>query len=137
VSDFDPHGDDGEEHAEDASLAVDGNTSTVWTTESYTSSLESQGKPGVGLVFDLGDSVEVGGVKITGQEDLELELRASDQVGEDESSFEVIDSSDGTDAVETMTFDPAEGRYWLVWITSLPGDGGGTASIAEVEFAAP
>ncbi len=136
VSDFDPYG-DGQEHAEDAPLAADGNTSTAWTTESYTSSLELQDKPGVGLVFDLGDSVEVGSVKITGEEGLELELRASDQVGNDEASFDEIDSSDGTDVVETMTFDPAEGRYWLVWITSLPGDAGGTASIAEVEFAAP
>jgi hypothetical protein len=136
VSDFDPYG-DGQEHAEDASLAADGNTSTAWTTENYSSSLQLQNKPGVGLVFDLGDSMEVRTVKITGQEDLELELRASDQVGNNEASFDEIDSSDGTDAVETMTFEPAEGRYWLVWITSLPGDGGGTASIAEVEFAAP
>jgi hypothetical protein len=25
-------------------------------------------------------------------------------------------------------------RYWLVWITALPGEGGGSASIAEVRF---
>jgi hypothetical protein len=136
VSDFDPYG-DGEEHSDEASLAADGNTSTAWTTENYTSSLELQGKAGVGLVFDLGDSVEVSSVKITGLEDLELEVRASDQPGDDETSFEEIDSSDGTDAVETMEFEAVEARYWLVWITSLPGDTSGTASIAEVEFGAP
>jgi hypothetical protein len=136
VSDFDPYG-DGEEHAEDVALAADGSTSTEWTTENYTSSLELQDKPGVGLVFDLGDSVEVGSVKVTGTTDLSLEVRGSDEIGDDEEAFDEVDASNATEAVETFEFDGTTARYWLVWITSLPGDAGGTASIAEVEFGAP
>jgi hypothetical protein len=136
VTDFDPYG-DGEEHSEETSAAVDGNTATSWSTESYTSSLELQDKPGVGLVFDLGDSVEVGSVSVTGTADLSLELRTSDEPGDDESAFEEVDSSSSTEEVETFDLDGATGRYWLLWITSLPGDGPGQASIAEVEFDAP
>jgi eukaryotic-like serine/threonine-protein kinase len=136
VSDFDPYG-DGEEHAEEAPLAADGNPSTEWTTENYTSSLELQNKPGVGLVLDLGDSVEIGSVEITGSPDLALELRSSDEFGEDEQAFEEVDASSATAGVETFEVDGATARYWLLWITSLPSDAGGSASIAEVEFGAP
>ena len=136
VSDFDPYG-DGEEHADEAALAADGNTSTEWTTENYTSSLELQNKPGVGLVFDLGESVEVGSVEVTGSSDLALELRASDELGENEQAFDEVDSATATGDVETFEADGATARYWLLWITSLPNDAGGSASIAEVEFGAP
>ena len=136
VDDFDPHG-DGEEHAAEAELAADGNPSTEWTTENYSSSLELQNKPGVGLVFDLGDSVEMGSVEVTGSPDLALELRASDESGDDEQDFDEVDSSEATAGDETFEVDGTSARYWLVWITSLPGDGGGAASIAEVTFGAP
>jgi eukaryotic-like serine/threonine-protein kinase len=136
VSDFDPYG-DGEEHTDDVALAADGDASTEWTTENYTSSLELQDKPGVGLVFDLGEPVEVGSVEVTGSSDLALELRASDELGDDEGAFDEVDASTATEDVETFEVDGATARYWLLWITSLPNDAGGSASIAEVEFGAP
>jgi tRNA A-37 threonylcarbamoyl transferase component Bud32 len=136
VSDFDPYG-DGEEHAEEAPRAADGNPSTEWTTENYTSSLELQNKPGVGLVFDLGESVEIGSVEVTGSPGLALELRASDEFGDDEQAFDEVDASPETAGVENFEVDGETARYWLLWITSLPNDGGGAATIAEVEFGAP
>ena len=66
-----------------------------------------------------------------------LELRASDELGEDEQAFDEVDSATATEDVETFEVDGATARYWLLWITSLPNDVGGSASIAEVEFGAP
>jgi serine/threonine-protein kinase len=132
ADDFDPHG-GGEEHSEQVGLAFDGNPSTAWNTEGYNSSLQALNKAGVGLVFDLGSSVSVDRVVLKGSADMTVELRATDQSDGDENSFELIDEKT---TAGTTTFDVGgqSGRYWLLWITSLPGGGGGSGSIAEVEF---
>ncbi|HJR45221.1 MAG TPA: protein kinase [Actinomycetota bacterium] len=133
VADFDPHGGDGE-HPEDAPAAADGNESTAWSTQTYSASLELQGKPGVGLLFDLGDAATVEGVTITGSPGMSIEVRAGDESGGDETAFEEVASEDGTAESFDLSFDATEARYWLVWITNLSESGTGTASIAEVEF---
>src|SRR5262249_32905195 len=56
---FDPDGDN-EEHSDDATLAIDPDPNTGWTTETYTSSAtlsEAAGKPGVGLVVSTKEPV--------------------------------------------------------------------------------
>jgi serine/threonine-protein kinase len=131
VQDFDPHG-GGEEHSEKVGLAVDGNPSTAWDTEGYNASLDLL-KPGVGLVFDLGEAREVDRVLLRGSPDMTVELRSADSLGPDEGSFDVI-TEETTGATTTLDAGGQSARYWLVWITSLPGGGGGSASIAEVEF---
>ena len=133
VSDFDPHGGDGE-HPEVAHLAADGDRSTAWRTSTYQSSLEALGKPGVGLLFDLGRDREVSTVRIwTDTPGVALELRTGEQPTGDESSLEVVGRV--SDAPQASVLRPQDaGRYWLVWITALPGGAGGSARIAEVEF---
>jgi serine/threonine-protein kinase len=135
VNDFDPYG-GGEEHSDKAGLAADGDPATAWDTEGYNDPFELIGKPGVGLVLDLGRSVAVDRVVVTASPDMAVELRASDEPAGDESGFELIASEQ---TGETTTFDAggSQGRYWLVWITSLPGGGAGSASISEVEFFGP
>ncbi|MFN2594350.1 MAG: hypothetical protein ABR579_05615, partial [Actinomycetota bacterium] len=44
-----------------------------------------------------------------------------------------IDPSSGDDRINVS----GNYRYWLVWITDLPGGGGGSASIFEVRFFGP
>lgn len=133
VGDFDPHGGDGE-HPEDAPLAIDGDASTAWTTQNYSSSLELQGKPGVGLFFDLGDSVAVEEVSVVASPGMDVEILHADELGSDESDFEAAAEAAGTDEEFTLDTGGAEGRYWLLWITTLSEEGGGTASIFEVGF---
>ena len=133
VTDFDPHGGDGE-HPDEAGNAVDGDESTAWTTQTYSAPLELQGKPGVGLLFDLGNEAEVGSVSIAGSQGMDVELRVADEPGADESSFEEVASRTGTPGSFEVTFDATPGRYWLLWITKLGGSGGGKASIFEVGF---
>jgi eukaryotic-like serine/threonine-protein kinase len=130
VIDFDPHGTGGE-HGEDAHLAADGNESTTWRTENYNDPLEIQ-KPGVGLVFDLGESVEVGRVEISGTIG-SFEVRSGNESGDDETGFDVVADGQAFDGSVEIKVDPSSGRYWLVWITALPG-GTGSASISEVAF---
>jgi hypothetical protein len=134
VADFDPHGTGGE-HGEDAELAADGNESTEWATENYDDPFELIGKPGVGLVFDLRDSVEVARVEISGNAG-PLEVMAADEMAPDETGFESVGQLDGLDGSESVGTEGTSGRYWLVWITELP-EGAGTASLAEVVFYAP
>ncbi len=53
VTTYDPEGTDGQENDNLASLAIDGNPATVWSTVCY-GSKSLGGKAGVGLVADLG-----------------------------------------------------------------------------------
>ena len=132
VTDLDPHG-DGSEHPERAPAAADGDPGSEWTTETYDDSFDLLGKAGVGLLFDLGEETEVTGVRVAGDPGT-FELRAGNEEGPDETALEVFDEGDG--ATE-LSFDATSARYWLVWITDLPGGGGGRATISEVTFHGP
>lgn len=133
VTDFDPHGGDGE-HPDEVDNTIDGDESTAWTTQTYSASLEVLGKPGVGLLFDLGDEVQVESVSLVGSPGMDVELRVADEPGDDETAFEEVASRDGAPESYELSFDATSGRYWLVWITKLSGEGGGRSSIYEVAF---
>jgi serine/threonine protein kinase len=133
VDDFDPYGDTQEEHSESAHLAADNDSTTSWSTESYSSPFSAINKPGVGLVFDLGDSISVRRIEVVATSGLDYELRVADSAGSNEDAFDRVDERN--DAPDSASFDVSEtGRYWLLWITDLPGGGGGRASVAEVRF---
>lgn len=134
--DYDPEG-DGRERPELVPLAHDGDPETFWRTETYNSADLGGIKPGVGLVFDLGETwkVEEFGVRTT-LPGWEFQLQGSN----DPSSFsQPIPSIDGvssfTASSESVSFQPVEFRYFLVWITELEeSDGGYQATIAEAHF---
>lgn len=133
VSDFDPHGGDGE-HPEEADLAVDDDPDTSWGTSSYSTDLQDQGKPGVGLLFDLGGVEEVDRVEVVATPDTTIELLAGNGPPSSEQDLERLGVLDGS----PLSLDVShEARYWLVWITSLPGGVGGSTEIAEVTFFGP
>jgi eukaryotic-like serine/threonine-protein kinase len=136
VTDFDPQGTGGE-HPDEVNLAVDGNPSTAWTTENYQDPLSALGKDGVGLVLDLGESVEVGTVEVQGCDGCGLEIGHASEPASDASGFEMVDETDVAGDPETFDLDRVSDRYWLVFVTTLPGGGGGSASISEVTFGGP
>ncbi|MDQ3783456.1 MAG: protein kinase [Actinomycetota bacterium] len=134
VGDFDPHGEGRSEHPGEAGLAVDGDRSTAWTTETYHDALDLI-KPGVGLVFDLGRTRKVQRVKvISGRPGYAFEVKAADSLPGDETGFTEVGTQTGAPAAAEIDADGARGRYWLVWITKLPGGDAGAASLAEVKF---
>lgn len=134
-SDFDPYGSEGE-HGEDAPLAHDGRPATAWETQRYDGSFEALGKPGVGLLFDLGQPGTVSRINLSGNIGA-YEVRFGDEPPASENELEVAAEGSDLSGKTTLELDEeAEARYWLVWITSLPGPAG-TASIAEVAFLGP
>ena len=136
VTDFDPQG-DGSEHPDEVNLAIDGDSSTPWTTENYQDPLSALGKDGVGLVLDLGDSVEIASVEVQGCGDCGLQVGHASEAASDATGFEMVDDTEAAGDPETFDFDPVSDRFWLVFITTLPGGGGGSASISEVTFGGP
>jgi serine/threonine-protein kinase len=136
VSDFDPQG-DGTEHPDEVNLAIDDDPSTAWTTEDYQDPLSALGKDGVGLVFDLGEAVEVASIEVQGCADCGLAVGHASEAASDASGFETVGESDAASDPEAFEFEAVSDRYWLVFVTALPGGGGGSASISEVTFGGP
>ncbi len=131
VRDFDPFG-DGTEHATKAELARDGDPTTAWHTEDYNTSLADQ-KPGVGLVFDLGETRSVDMVVVTGSDGAGVDVRAADEEPVDVDTVPPVIASEELEAETEFDASGAEARYWVIWITDLPGVTG-SAEIFEVEF---
>ncbi|MFN2526312.1 MAG: protein kinase [Actinomycetota bacterium] len=135
VKSFDPHGDDGQEHEELAALAADGDSSTTWITSQYEASLDLVGKAGVGLVFDLGAPAEVSTIEIASPTPgYELEVRAADELGADESDFQELTNVASARERQTIEISPHSARYWLLWCVRLPP--ALQLSIGEVRFLA-
>lgn len=134
--DFDPFG-DGEEHREDVPSAHDGDPGTAWVTERYNSADMGGLKPGVGLWFHLAESRDVGRVQLTVSPGIafDVHVAGTPPEGTDPEAWGTrVHSVD--DAAEVVAFDLPEdvqGRYVLVWVTSVGGSGQ-RAEIAEVRF---
>jgi hypothetical protein len=117
VADFDPFGDNGEEHPELVELATDGNRETSWSTETY----NSFEKDGVGVVLDAGRPVELSRLTVVtdtpGFTAMILAGRRADGPFEDVSESQEVE---GRTTFEVDTRDDPF-RYYLVWITALEG----------------
>ena len=134
AADFDPEGGGGE-HPDEVPLTFDGDTGTAWQTEGYNDPLELL-KSGVGIVYDLGSAVAVEDVTVDfgGTSGYAVELRAAASAGDSAEDYETIDEASSSDPEHVFDAGGHEARYWLVWITGLPGGEGGRGSIAEVSF---
>jgi tRNA A-37 threonylcarbamoyl transferase component Bud32 len=133
AGDFDPFGDG--EHPEDVPKAYDGDPRTVWNTQRYTTASFGNLKPGVGIWFDLGEPVAVERVSmLLATAGVDLEVYASDEPFADGELGEPLVRLEDAPAEPALEIGGAEGRYWLLWLTRVPG---GRAEIAEVAFARP
>jgi len=117
--------------------AVDLDPSTAWVTDRYNSSHFGGLKPGVGLLVDLGASTAVTSVQVQlTAAGAGVELRAADTPAATADGYRVV--AQNADAGPVATLTPAAGeraRYWLVWLTALPGqDSGYREGISELRF---
>jgi serine/threonine protein kinase len=142
ASSFDPEG-DGTEHDDTVPLAHDGDPDTAWTTEGYSTADLGGAKPGVGIVFDLGRERDVAGLRLlTESPGFAFRVFTGDSVDAfDPESGSPVASTEGEDSFvadeETeVAFDPAPGRYVLVWITELATFDGFRALVNEAEVVA-
>ena len=127
VAAIDPFG-DGEELSSNAALAADGDTQTAWRSENYFDG--ELGKPGFGLLLDLGARHEVLGLRLWTPHP---GFRFGVAVGDDPEAL--VDEVGGEVTATSLSRVPlgGAGRYVLVWITSVvPVDDGIRAEVAEV-----
>lgn len=132
---YDPFGGDGE-HDENLPLAIDGDTSTAWSTEEYND--DDLDKDGVGLVIELSQSANVGVIAIeTALPGWEFSAYA----GGDPASFDLDAPLGGPFTAEedgTYQIAPVGTRYLLIWIMNLaPADDGHRAVVNEIELFPP
>ena len=124
---IDPFG-DGDELSSNAGLADDGDLQTAWRSENYFDG--ELGKPGFGLLLDLGGRHEVLGLRLwTPHPGFRFRLA----VGDDPDAL--VDEAGGEVTSTSLSRVPLRGagRYVLVWITSVvPVDDGIRAEVAEV-----
>ncbi len=132
---FDPQG-DGEEDPDAVTLAVDRDPTTAWETARYRGDSHLGGlKPGVGLLLDLGRrrSVRVAELALTAA-GATFDLRAGDTAPANATDLPLVATrSDAGDHVQVNLDNPVRARYWLVWFTNLPPEGGGfQVGVAEL-----
>lgn len=139
---FDPYPGSGDEHPELVPLAYDGDTSTVWETQTYFGNPALGGqKDGVGLLLDLGSVQEVRSVEVVLQgTGTSLELRATPPTAtvapsQSAQDYRLVSSvaEAGIDANFRLR-SPVPTRYLLVWLTALPPEDAGSyrGRVAEV-----
>ena len=117
IGDYDPQG-DGEEHGYTAHLATDGNPTTHWETERYSTRQFGGLKSGLGLVLDAGRAVKLKQLTVTSSTP---GFTAVVRVGPspngpftNDSATRIVQSS------STFALNGVSGRYYVLWITELP-----------------
>jgi putative peptidoglycan lipid II flippase len=143
--DFDPQGDPNRENPDEVRLAYDGNPATRWRTVAYLGSPKLGNlKRGVGLVLDLGSAQPVASVQVTlsgSGTDLDLRVPRQDPAGAtraplgSDRDWRVVAEESGAGRTATLTLQqPVTTRFVLVYLTSLPREGGRyRGGISEVE----
>jgi putative peptidoglycan lipid II flippase len=143
--DFDPQGDPNRENPDEVRLAYDGDPATRWRTVAYLGSPKLGNlKRGVGLVLDLGSAQPVASVQVTlsgSGTDLDLRVPRQDPAGAtraplgSDRDWRVVAAQSGAGRTATLTLQqPVTTRFVLVYLTSLPREGGRyRGGISEVE----
>lgn len=135
---FDPYGDGLGENNQFAYLAIDGNLSTAWHTEWYTSASFGGLKAGTGLLLDMGRTVTISTVRVLlgSQVGADFQVRVGAAASSLTDLPTVAQASDAGGQVSLHLTSPAHGRYVLIWFTQLPPATYGTfeASVYNVSL---
>ncbi len=126
LTSFDPEG-GGQEHEDEIALLTDGDPSTRWTTEGYSSAQLGNLKQGVGVLLDLGEDTDVAEVRLFGlAEGQHLQLRtAGSQPSTLDATTVVAEVAGAGTEVALRPGEPLTARWLVVWLTApLPADGG-------------
>jgi eukaryotic-like serine/threonine-protein kinase len=135
ATDFDPQGTGGE-HPEETGLAIDSNpTGTAWSTESYTGGVFA--KDGVGIYVETKEAAEASEIDLRlAQAGSDIEIYAAPGAGEapgDISDWTLVGTAAdaGTEAKIPLE-DHTPSSFYLVWLTKLPIEEGGSDALQEV-----
>jgi len=133
--DFDPMGDDGEEHPEEAKRVVDRDPASAWTTESYQpGAFEDKG--GVGVYVDASPSAAAVRIDVDsptpGWRGQIYATKAGSPPAKLEDWVPLTEISEARRANE-LELDGTEYRYFLVWVEQLP-PGERSVEISEISL---
>jgi putative peptidoglycan lipid II flippase len=133
IASYDPDGDDGQEHSGEVRLATDGSASTFWLTSRYHYPDGGLGKPGVGIVLDAASPVALKTLTVTTDTPgFKAQIKSSNAP---DSGFAPDSDSQTVSSTTKFELNGTKARYFLIWITQLPVDGGGYAHVNEVKAA--
>lgn len=135
VRSFDPFGDDngddkadgrkGRENEDSVGLVADAMADTGWTSARYRSG-DFDGKPGVGVILDLGTSQPVREVELVfDQVGAPVEVRVADRVYRDPGTWNLLAKAAAGDSdIVVRSARPLVGRYVLLWFPQAPATTG-------------
>jgi hypothetical protein len=136
ISDYDPFGDQ-TENPDQAALAVDADLATSWNTVNYVHN-DMAGKPGVGLLLDLGAPRPVSSVNLNFLDPgVSASIYVADSEQPDITTAELLGNVSDADTSAIIKAPRAiSGRYVLVWITHVPKNTNGSykGGIAEIQI---
>jgi eukaryotic-like serine/threonine-protein kinase len=118
VTGYDPHGTGppGEDNA-DAPRATDGNPTSNWSTEHYTTPQFGNLKKGLGLLLDAGGAIPLKSITVTTDTPgYTAEIQAGSSPA---GPFALDSSSKQVGARTTFTLNGKSARYYVLWITNL------------------
>ncbi len=123
---FDPYGGGENENNELAPAAIDGNESTAWHTDWYTTPLFGNLQTGTGLVVDMGHSVTITSVRVLlgSIPGANVQLRIGDSTQALGDMGVAARARDAGGQISLRAAAAYHGRYVLIWFTKLPPDGG-------------
>jgi len=138
IVDFDPAGDDQEEHHEKRELINNGDSSNGWYTERYTTSDFGKLKDGVGLIIELGPPQQIDRLRISSPTiDWSFKIFVSQEsTGAIQSWGEAIASREEISGTLTVDLGGTPGATLLLWITDLGKElsaGGHRVTISEIK----
>lgn len=120
VQDFDPMGNK-TENPDLVTLAIDNDVTTAWQTVEYRDNTIA-GKPGVGLLIDLGVATKIAAVSAQfTQSDQDVSIYLSSENEPKLTADELFAKKQSAGSSEVFTAKPAKsGRYLVIWLTRLP-----------------
>jgi transcriptional regulator with XRE-family HTH domain len=115
------------DNPQNAPLAIDGDPSTAWNTDWYTTPTFGNLYAGTGLLIYMGRRVTITSVEVTlgDTRGADLELRAGNSPVLTDLP-QVASASDAAGATHLTPTSPVRAQYILLWFTSLPPDPAGT-----------
>jgi serine/threonine-protein kinase len=130
IASFDPAPGDGNEHDGEIAFTIDGDESTVWTTEGYRSADFGGLKDGVGIYVTLNSSAALRDLKVrSSSTGWAAQVYVADQPASSLQGWGApVGERSDIDGDVTFDLDGAEGKAVLLWITRLPG----SPSVVEI-----
>jgi hypothetical protein len=130
---LDPFGSPPTENNDQLGNLTDGNDTTRWRTDRYSTAEFGNLKDGLGIVVDLGTAVQLTSVTLaTPSQGINYELRIADEIVDPDEWRNVATVTNSGDEAQSVFPEPVTTRYLLIWITAplVQFDGGWTAAFS-------